>query len=173
MPNKLIYEIKARCDDHDGYRRILREAGARKVGGDHQIDTYYDVPRGRLKLRQGTIENNLIHYRRHDETGPKRSEVQLYHVGNGKDLNALLESALTVLTEVDKRREIYFVGNVKFHLDRVQHLGMFVEIEAIDSDGTRSAEELERQCREWMMRFGIPEDRLVRQSYSDLLHHDE
>jgi len=166
---KLIFEIKARCDDHEGYRSILREAGARKVGSDHQVDTYFDVPRGRLKLRQGTIENNLIHYRRHDETGPRRSDVHLYRVGNGKDLNALLGSALPVLVEVDKQREIYFVDNVKIHLDRVVHLGTFVEIEAIDSDGTRSAEHLERQCREWMERFDIRDDRLVRRSYSDLL----
>lgn len=166
---KLIFEIKARCDDHEPYRRILREAGARSVGRDHQIDTYFDVPRGRLKLRHGTIENNLIYYRRHDEAGPKRSDVHLYRVGNGKDLNALLGSALEVVVEVDKQREIFFVDNVKIHLDRVSRLGMFVEIEAIDSDGSRSAEQLERQCREWMNRFDIPDDRLVRRSYSDLL----
>ncbi|NNF04576.1 MAG: class IV adenylate cyclase [Rhodothermales bacterium] len=166
---KLIFEIKARCDDHEPYRRVLQEAGARAVGRDHQIDTYYDVPRGRLKLRHGTIENNLIHYRRHDEVGPKRSDVHLYRVGNGRDLNALLGSALDVLVEVDKQREIFFVGNVKIHLDRVDRLGKFVEIEAIDSDGTRSAAELESQCREWMDRFGIDDDRLVRRSYSDLL----
>ena len=166
---KLIYEIKARCDDHEPYRRILQEAGARSVGRDHQIDTYYDVPHGRLKLRHGTIENNLIHYRRHDEAGPKRSDVHLYRVGNGRDLNALLGSALPVLVEVDKQREIFFVDNVKIHLDRVSRLGTFVEIEAIDSDGTNSAAALERQCREWMDRFGITEDRLVRRSYSDLL----
>lgn len=166
---KLIYEIKARCDDHDGYRRLLREAGAREIGRDHQVDTYYDVPRGRLKLRQGTIENNLIHYRRHDEIGPKRSEVHLYSVGNGKDLNAILGSALSVLVEVEKHREIYFTGNVKIHLDRVERLGTFVEIEAIDTDGSHAAEDLQRQCHEWMDRFGIAEDRLVRGSYSDLL----
>jgi len=166
---KLIYEIKARCDDHDKYRDLLRAAGAREVGKDHQVDTYYSVPQGRLKLRQGTIENNLIHYRRDDEVGPKRSDVHLYRVGNGKDLNALLCSALPVLVEVDKQREIYFVDNVKVHLDQVRDLGLFVEIEAIDSDGSRSAEHLERQCREWMERFGIRKDQLVRKSYSDLL----
>ena len=64
-------EIKARCADQEAVRHYLHEHGADFKGTDHQIDTYFDVPEGRLKLRQGPIENNLIFYQRADTDGPK------------------------------------------------------------------------------------------------------
>ena len=70
---------------------------------------------------------------------------------------------------VDKRREIYFLDNVKVHLDTVAGLGTFVEIEAIDADGTRPLETLRAQCEELMRAFGIADDDLLALSYSDLL----
>ena len=131
----LNIEIKARTAEQDKIRALLRERAARFVGEDHQIDTYYRVPRGRLKLRQGTIERNLIYYERPDQQGPKASNVMLYKPGPDAALKEILTQVLGVLVVVDKRREIYFIDNVKFHLDRVDHLGAFVEIEAIDTDG--------------------------------------
>ena len=62
----VIIEIKAHCSDLDRVRNVLSDAGARRIGLDHQIDTYFEVPQGRMKLRQGTIENNLIYYSRPD-----------------------------------------------------------------------------------------------------------
>ena len=59
------------------------------------MDTYFGVPEGRLKLRQGNIENSLIAYRRPNQAGPKTSDVTLAAVTNGDDLGAVLERALT------------------------------------------------------------------------------
>ncbi len=70
---------------------------------------------------------------------------------------------------VDKQREIYFIQNVKFHLDVVAGLGTFVEIEAIDSDGSIRKEELLQQCHHYMKLFEISETDLLSHSYSDLL----
>lgn len=166
-------EIKARAADLAPARAVLVARGARFVGLDHQVDTYFRVASGRLKLREGDIENALIHYRRDDTAGPKRSQVSLFENPPGSTLKELLIAALDIDVVVDKRREIHFLGNVKIHLDVVDGLGTFVEIEAIDDDGTRSLEALRAQCEELMAAFDIRDEDLLAVSYSDLLRRKE
>ena len=178
MPHVNV-EIKACCADLAPARATLLGMGARMVGPDRQIDTYFRVPNGRLKLRQGLIENNLIYYAREDREGPKRSDVILYGTRPDSDLKALLTAALGTLVAVEKQREIYFVAvdgvgldgveNVKVHLDTVAGLGAFVEIEAIDLDGSIGPERLRAQCERLMARLGVRAADLVPDSYSDLL----
>lgn len=165
----LNIEIKARCSHQDRIRQILSDKGADFRGTDHQIDTYFQVPHGRLKLRQGSIENNLIHYDRPDQAGPKASEVHLYACQDSDALKATLTAALDTKVVVDKQREIYFIDNVKFHLDRVDQLGTFVEIEAIDSDGSIGRGKLNEQCDYYLNLFNIQEEDLLQNSYSDML----
>ncbi|MFN8636062.1 MAG: class IV adenylate cyclase [Chloroflexota bacterium] len=187
MPHVNV-EIKARCADLTRARATLLALGARLVGPDYQLDTYFQVPNGRLKLREGQIENNLIFYTRPDQDGPKRSDVILYGTRPGTDLKALLTAALGTLVAVEKRREIYFVEvsdvdvpgdpsaptrargqeNVKVHLDTVTGLGSFVEIEAIDLDGSLGPALLEAQCRRLMARLNVQDADLEPASYSDL-----
>lgn len=165
----LNIEIKARCGHPEKIRALLLDRNARFIGEDHQIDTYFTVPNGRLKLREGTIENNLIHYNRSNQAGPKRSAVSLYKPKPGSSLKPLLSSALGVKVVVNKRRSIYFIENVKFHIDEVQELGSFVEIEAIDEDGSIGETKLQEQCEHYMTLFEIKPEDLVEVSYSDLL----
>jgi len=165
----LNVEIKAVCHDSDRVRKILLGHNARFVGQDHQIDTYFVVETGRLKLREGDIENSLIYYNRPDDAGPKRSDVQLYKTQKESGLKDVLMSFLDEFVVVDKRREIYFINNVKFHIDRVEGLGSFVEIEAIDIDGSIGEESLRRQCNHFLEMLAIPESDLLTDSYSDML----
>jgi predicted adenylyl cyclase CyaB len=165
----VIVEIKARCERPDAVRGYLEDRKARFVGEDHQVDTYFVVREGRLKLREGKIENALIRYHRPDRAGPKRSDVALFRTSPDSSLKAVLLSALDVLVRVEKRREIWFVDNVKFHIDRVTDLGSFVEIEAISEDGSVSEAELRAQCERHMDALGIRDEDLVTSSYSDLL----
>lgn len=76
----LNVEIKARCNEPEKIRSILKNHKADFIGNDHQLDTYFKVDEGRLKLREGTIENNLIYYRRPDAKQPKASEIELVQV---------------------------------------------------------------------------------------------
>jgi len=138
-------------------------------GVDHQIDTYFRVNTGRLKLREGIIENNLIHYERVNQEGPKQADITLYKTEPGSSLKELLIKSLGILITVDKIREIYFIGNVKFHIDSVKDLGTFIEIEAIGDDETTDKERLLHQCRHYLNIFNIPEKDLIAVSYSDLL----
>jgi predicted adenylyl cyclase CyaB len=161
-------EIKARCRNHDSIRNILQTGNAKFKGEDHQIDTYFNVSAGRLKLREGNIENSLIHYFREDKEEPKESDVLLYQNGKNSLLKELLTRALGILVTVDKQREIFFIDNVKFHLDKVRDLGEFVEIEAIGKSDTDS-DNLMKQCKFYLNLFGIAKEDLIPYSYSDMM----
>ena len=147
----------------------LKELNPFFAGIDHQIDTYFIVPYGRLKLREGTIENALIHYNRVNSAGAKQSDVILYQHQPDKNLKEILAKALGIKTVVDKKRKIYFIGNVKFHFDEVNELGSFVEVEAIDKDGSIGIEKLKEQCNHYIQLFNIANDQFIAESYSDLL----
>lgn len=162
-------EIKAFCDNRNEIREILKSKNADFKGMDHQIDTYFNVHYGRLKLREGNIENHLIHYQRDDQEGPKQSDVLLFKTKPGSALKEILGRSMGILVVVDKKREIYFIDNVKFHLDQVEGLGNFAEIEAIDEDGNLGKEKLLEQCKYYLQLFDIDQEDLVPVSYSDLM----
>lgn len=194
----LNVEFKARCGDLERVRGILQQRSARHVGRDHQVDTYFRAERGRLKLREGSIEKALIHYDREDRSGPKTSDVTLVDLGtraggapggeydwppeasvdpknkaplsvDTEGLKQALRRAMGELVVVDKQRDIYFIDNVKVHLDTVEGLGTFVEAEAIaDAEHTDKAT-LRYQCEELLDAFGIAENDLIDVSYSDMI----
>lgn len=164
-----IVEFKARCADPAETFGRISQVGARHQGRDHQIDTYFDVADGRMKLRRGTIETTLIHYRRDDRSGPKDSQVTLHTPADGHSLLEVLRAGLDVLVVVDKHRDIFWCENVKLHVDQVTGLGGFLEVEAIDHDGTIGREQLQHQCLQWLDELGVGHDDLVSHSYSDLL----
>ena len=171
MPH-LNIEIKACCEDAARARELLDSRNAEFRGEDHQTDTYFVCPNGRLKLREGDIENSLIFYDRENAFGPRDSHVSLLRTGPGEvpaALKEILSNALGVLVTVEKTREIYFIGNVKFHIDTVRGLGTFVEIEAIDETGTIGREELMRQCSEYIELLGITQKDMLDCSYSDMV----
>jgi adenylate cyclase, class 2 len=161
-------EIKAKCENQERIRSILKTGNARFIGTDHQIDTYFHVSSGRMKLREGNIENALIHYLRDNNDEPKESDVLLYQNGKNTLLKELLIRALGILIIIDKEREIFFIDNVKFHLDKVKDLGEFVEIEAIGKDDAQH-EDLMQQCKFYLNLFGIKKEDLIPHSYSDML----
>lgn len=127
---QLNIEIKARSGSQDQMRKVLKSKRAEFRGIDHQVDTYFKVHSGILKLREGIIENYLIFYNRERQEGPKASRVVLFENEPESSLKEILLKSLGLLAVVDKQREIYFIDNVKFHIDSVRNLGTFVEIEA-------------------------------------------
>ena len=165
----LNIEIKARCADPEAIRSYLQKANARFAGTDHQTDTYFNVFNGRLKLREGNIENNLIWYTRSDEEGPKSSLFSLVKIPDASGFKSMMEKATGIKVVVRKQREIYYIENVKFHIDTVEGLGPFMEIEAGNLLAEKSKEELQEQCDYYIREMGIREPDLVAVSYSDLL----
>lgn len=165
----LNYEFKARCDDPGHVENILLKQQPVFAGTDHQVDTYFNVAKGRLKLREGNIENALIQYERENIAGAKTSHIVLYKTSPGSSLKNALVNALGIKVIVDKTRKIYFIKNVKFHLDEVAGLGTFLEVEAIDAEGSIGLEKLKNQCNGYAHLFGIRETQFIAESYSDLL----
>ena len=165
----LNVEIKACSQNHEKIREILKSHGADSKGVDHQIDTYFKVNSGRLKLREGNIENYLIFYNRENYAEPKESEVTLFKTDPDSPLKEILSKSLGILVAVDKMREIYSINNVKFHLDNVAKLGTFLEIEAIDKNSSIGKKELHAQCQNYMDLFEIQKGDLISNSYSDMI----
>lgn len=166
---KVNVEIKARCKDLGSVRKVLQTEDARFEGTDHQVDTYFNTPNGRLKLREGKIENHLISYNRKDQSEPKLSDVTLYNtLKDSSVLKEILTKHFGIKCVVDKKREIYYIGNIKIHLDSVEKLGRFVEIEA--SSGNKSEEDkLRKQVVDYIKKFSIKKSDLIKESYNDMV----
>lgn len=161
-------EIKAVCHDPQRTREILDSMDARYAGCDHQIDTYFNTPQGRLKLRLGNIENALIAYKRPDVNAPKLSEVVLYKTSDPEGLAEILSNTLETIAIVDKKRDIYYIDNVKFHVDEVKGLGSFMEIEAV-ADDFHDELYLHQQIQKYMQLLEIHVEDLMTHSYSDMI----
>ena len=163
-------EFKARMRDEKRVRAALKSLRPRVAGTDHQIDTYFNAPSGRLKLRQGNIENALIFYQRENRSQVRQSRVLLCEFSNPAEMQTLktvLESALGVAAVVDKVREIYYVDNIKIHLDRVRRLGKFLEVEAFVKKG--NLRHARKQAERIKALFGVRPQDILSHSYSDLI----
>jgi predicted adenylyl cyclase CyaB len=162
------FEWKARRTDVDSLEKKLLTLSPKFIGEDHQVDTYFSVEKGRLKLREGTIENSLIYYERKNVADSKQSNVLLYQFQTDPSLKEILIKTHEIKVIVDKKRKIYFISNVKFHFDVVKGLGTFVEVEAINFDGI-PIQRLKEQCNYYADFFGIKNSDFESQSYSDLM----
>ena len=165
----LNFEFKAKTSTLEDLENKLLELNPLFIGEDHQTDTYFNVSSGRLKLREGNIENSLIYYERHNTADAKQSDVLLYKHAADKTLKEILIKTKGVKVIVEKSRKIYFIDNVKFHFDTIRGLGTFIEVEAIDNTGEIGVEQLKEQCNKYAMYFGIRDSDYVAVSYSDLL----
>lgn len=160
-------EIKAKYEDHKKLQRILKQIGARVVMRSRQIDTYFAVPHGRLKLREyGAPSAELVFYERAERSIRRWSDYYVYHCKNPKELKAFLKKIFSVLVVVNKQRALYRYQNAKIHVDRVRPLGNFMEIEV---EVTKGKVQARRMMESLLRRLQIPKKDFIKQSYSDLL----
>ncbi|MBN2474570.1 MAG: class IV adenylate cyclase [Pirellulales bacterium] len=162
-------ELKARLNDPEAARKTAAAIATKRLGTQHQIDTYFACRHGRLKLRQiDGLSAQLIAYARPDRDGPKASDYRLVPVANPETLKAALAAALGVEVVVEKRREILLHENVRIHLDEVADLGHFLEFEAVlgpEVDDAAGRAQVERL----MERFAIGQGDLLSGSYADMI----
>jgi predicted adenylyl cyclase CyaB len=168
--NFINIEVKAKCFHPQEVEAFLLQRHAKFIGVDEQKDTYFNVPCGRLKLRQGNIENNLIFYNRPNGKEPKQSNFLLVPVTDGKAMEQILSVSLGIKIIVQKKRKIFFIENIKFHIDEVKNLGSFVEIEAGNKNfPDKTIEQLQQQCNDYMQQLEIKTEDLISAGYSDML----
>jgi adenylate cyclase class 2 len=162
-------ERKARCADLSAVATALAGLGARREGVQRQVDTFFPVPSGRLKLRvrDGT-KAELIWYDRPDEPAVRASHYHIVPVAEPDVLRAALAAALGVRGEVRKQREVWHWHNVRIHLDQVDGLGTFVEFEAVLSDKDDEAISWLR-LEQLGASLGLKADDDCAGSYADLL----
>lgn len=165
----LNIELKARCEDLEGLRETCRSLGAESQEPDRQLDTYFRVAHGRLKLRESLLSGaELIFYARADVAGARESHYETCQVEDAEGLKAILKKALGVRAVVAKRREVFAIGNVRIHLDKVQDLGVFVELEGMVDDPAELMEVAE-EVRGLQEALGVDNRSLLKESYSDLI----
>lgn len=162
-------EIKARITEVDALRDRVEAISGAPCEEIHQEDTFFPVLKGRLKLRILSPERGeLIYYDREDTCEPKPSHYLIAETTNPAALHAVLANALGLRGIVRKRRLLYLVGKTRIHLDAVEGLGYFLELEVVLDQG-ESVERGEKVAREIMTKLGIEEADLVRGAYIDLL----
>jgi adenylate cyclase len=163
-------EIKVRLRDLRAVRERVRKLADGGPAIVKQVDTFFLCPRGRLKLRQlpNSAEAELIYYERPDESGPKESRYLVCRTADPDGMRATLSAALGVRGVVRKRRTLYFVGASRVHLDEVEGLGDFVEVEVVLDPEQDSAGGI-AVAQELMGKLGVTSDGLVDKAYIDLL----
>jgi predicted adenylyl cyclase CyaB len=167
MPENL--EIKARVK-HFARTQALATALSGAPGILlHQEDTFFHSARGRLKLRVfSPTQGELIYYERHDTSGPKPSHYVIAVTPDPAALKTVLTLALGVRGVVRKHRWLYIVGQTRVHLDEVEGLGSFVELEWLRQPSQTVAEGT-RVVAELMQQLAIGEADLIAGAYIDLL----
>lgn len=162
-------ELKARDDDPAGSLEVCLELGAEDHGELWQRDTYFAVPRGGLKLREqrpGTP--HLIQFERADEARERESRYRIVEVDDAGTLTAALDAALGVRGVIEKRRRLLLWRDVRIHLDTVERLGTFIELEAVAPPQSDLTTEHERVAT-LRKALTIGDDRLVPVGYAALL----
>ena len=162
-------EIKAKVNDMDRQRSLLEALTVTQPQLIFQEDTFFNCSDGRLKLRTfPTGLGELIQYRREDRFEPAESEYVLSHTNDPDTLKEALSNALGVRAVVRKNRSVYLVERARIHLDDVEGLGIFIELE-VELRPEESEEIGIEVARELMKKLEIRGEDLVKSAYVDLL----
>lgn len=168
-------EIKLRIADAESTRLAIEEAADGPVRVLEQKDTYFDAgDAAYLKLREeldsedGQPGASLIAYRRGRSAKPRPSDIRLACVDDGAELAETLGHALGVLVVVNKTRRLYFRGQTRIHLDQVERLGAFLELEVVLEPGQSEPDGMEI-AHDLIERLGVGDAEAQTDSYRDLL----
>ena len=166
-------EIKARVEDLERTYQLVVSAADAGPETLTQKDTFFIVPDGRMKLREfsdGKAE--LIYYMRSNETGPTESRYKRYNVISPSELRERFTREVGVFGQVRKTRHVFWAGRTRIHLDDVDGLGPYLELEVVlepdepTESGIKEAESL-------MELLEINKDSLVSEAYVDLLNRSD
>jgi adenylate cyclase class 2 len=164
VPSNL--ELKASIPSITKASTIAYRLGAVPQGILQHVDTYFRVPKGRLKLRViNRSRAELIAYDRPNIRAGRYSAYVILPVSNPVETKKILSNLLGVSQVVEKKRTLFIYQNARIHLDNVKGLGSFLEFEVIVEKGRKQAKHLFDKLVE---AFGIQKDQLIAGSYADL-----
>jgi len=167
MPSNI--EIKARLHDPEKTEAIVRQIADGEAEVIEQDDVFYSTPRGRLKLRTlAPDQGELIHYDRPDEVGPSSCEYTIANTSDPTALDTILCMTLGARGRIRKTRKLYMAGRTRIHLDDVEHLGHFLELEVVLNDN-ESPEAAQSEASALIKKLDIRDEDLVEYAYIDLV----
>lgn len=162
-------EIKAWVNDFKSLQQRAEELSDTPCQIIPQEDTFFNCPHGRIKLRElGPRRGQLVYYLRQDDTGPKHSEYKIFETDEPAILKLIMAEAFGIHRVISKVRYLYMIGQTRIHLDEVEGLGKFIELEVVlqfdqtDAEGQFIAKNL-------MHRLGIKDEDLIDTAYVDLM----
>jgi predicted adenylyl cyclase CyaB len=171
MPENV--EIKAAARNFERQHLLARRLSGSAGETLFQKDVFFRVPKGRLKLRfLAEDHGELISYERSNSAGPRRSVYHVVQTKTPETLRTALASVLGVRGTVAKRRTVYWIGQTRVHLDEVEGLGRFIELEVVLKPGQAGAEG-EEIAAQLMKGLEIAKEDLIAQAYVDLLEDRE
>lgn len=159
------FTVKASVQNLVPIEKALAAVNAIYIGLDVQTDYYFETDNGKLKLRQGVIENVIAHYKRELQDGVEKTTVFRYDENPTPDQINQLKMERKLTGVITKHRKIYQVDNLKIHLDTFQDSQHFIEIEAIDRTNLFSETDLKNQCLALKAKLGIPDSDLLKTGY--------
>ena len=166
MPSNI--EIKARTQNFEEIKSQAEKLSDKPVEVIRQEDIFFNTPHGRLKLRVLADHAQLIYYTRPDQQGPKRSDYHITHSTDPENLKRVLELAYGIRGLVRKTRYLYLIGQTRVHLDDVQGLGQFMELEVVMAEGQSDAEG-QAIAEGLMSALSVDRGDLIDGAYLDLL----
>jgi predicted adenylyl cyclase CyaB len=162
-------EIKARIQDFPEIQSRAEKLSDTPVQVVPQEDIFFNTPQGRLKLRMlSEGQGQLIYYTRPDREGPKRSDYHIYPTSDPENLKRILAKVYGIRGVVRKTRYLYLVGQTRVHLDDVEGLGKFLELEVVMQGGQSDAEG-QAIAEALMASLGVERGDLLEGAYMDLL----
>lgn len=164
-------EVKVRLSDVASALKLAREISDKREIVMNQVDTYFRVQDGRLKLREFEDQDaELIFYDRPNAKGPKLSSYikQKFSNNEATNLKKMLQSSIGVVGTVHKKRHLFMVEQTRIHIDDVQQLGHFMEFEVVLKE-IESIEYGQGIAEQLMSRFNVSENDLICESYINLL----
>ena len=162
-------ENKARARDFQKQARLAEGLSSGTAEHFIQEDIFFKIPAGRLKLRiaeDGSGE--LIQYERSDSADPTESHYVCFPTSDPNALKEVLTAALGIRAVVKKKRTVHLAGQTRIHLDQVEGLGNFIELEVVlESD--QDPIQAEKIAEKLMVELHIEKPDLIRTAYVDLL----
>lgn len=164
MPTNL--EIKVPVRNLNKLIKIVESNNGKKIYSSRQIDIYYKIPNGRLKIRNSSGEKSIIFYKRNEDGKERWSDFEVIKVKNPEEWIKFFDRFLERLIVVDKFRTLYHLENTRIHFDKVKKLGSFVELETKVVTNKKNAR---KEFEKILNLLDLKTENQILNSYSDLI----
>ena len=163
-------ELKVELEDFSDILQNIASLGVKEAGILYQVDKYFLIGKKRLKLRNMNGEFQLIYYSRPNTQESKLSQYYVFGFTNkqGVVIEKILNVFFAVKAVVSKKRTLYLYKHTRIHLDKVENLGNFLELETVFNRKDPQYD-FYHEHNAVIDTLGLPRYKKIKSSYSDLI----